>query len=274
MINPTDTDRIDADIRARYPYPLAATFYRAFYDAPDLATIHEYLLDLFEVTLKYCAAIALAQYVATGSTTRQSTGACRTCNGPAWATGRAGCATSCASTSSSGGTLLVPELAAFYTAKNTTEIVPRRLPALRELMSRADGLPGRRGNPSSVTTQQFFELLGAYRNKLAHGARLNSYTKERVANILMPAMRELFVLLAPLADYRLVYISEVKLAVGPVRRGPRHFDHVFTYLVGDRPRVSRVPKTLSEEADGGPEAVLPAGEKRRFPARSSACIPS
>lgn len=69
MINPTETDRIDADIRARYPYPLAATYYRAFYDAPDLATIHEYLLDLFEISLKYCAAIALAQYVRMESTT-------------------------------------------------------------------------------------------------------------------------------------------------------------------------------------------------------------
>src|SRR6478672_10392257 len=61
------TSRIDTDIRGRYPYPLAATFHRAYYESRDLALIHDYLLDLSEVVIKYCAAIALAQYVADGS---------------------------------------------------------------------------------------------------------------------------------------------------------------------------------------------------------------
>ena len=263
MINPTDIDRIDADIRARYPYPLAATFYRAFYDAPDLSTIHEYLLDLFEVTLKYCAAIVLAQYVKDGIDDPVINRSLQDLQRPSLGHWQGWLREILRLYVKQRRALLVPELVSIYTAKNTTEIY-RAATALRELMSQQMDYRGEGGNPSSITTQQFFELLGSYRNKLAHGARLNSYTKERVANILMPAMRELFVLLAPLADYRLVYISEVKLAVGPVRRGPRHYDHVFTYLVGDRPRVSRVPKTLSEEETVDPKQLYLLAKKEEF----------
>jgi len=57
------TTRLDSDIRGRYPYPLSATYHRAFFESRDASLIHDYMLDLFEVTLKYCASIALAQYI-------------------------------------------------------------------------------------------------------------------------------------------------------------------------------------------------------------------
>ncbi len=263
MIDPSDIDRIDADIRARYPYPLAATFYRAYYDAPDLSTIHEYLLDLFEVTLKYCAAIALAQYVKDGGIDPALNKSLQDLQRPSLGHWQGWLREILRLYGKQHRALLVPELGAIYTQKNTTEIYRATL-ALRELMTQQMDYRGDGGNPSSITTQQFFELLGSYRNKLAHGARLNSYTKERVANILMPAMRELFVLLAPLADYRLVYISEVKLAVGPIRHGPRHYDHVLTYLVGDRQRVSRVPKTLDEDQTVDPKQLYLLAKNEDF----------
>ena len=263
MLNPGDTDHTDADIRARYPYPLAATFYRAFYDAPDLSTTHEYLLDLFEVTLKYCAAIALAQYVKDGIDDPAIHRSLLDLQRPSLGHWQGWLREILRLYGRQRRALLVPELVSLYTQKNSTDLYRAAL-ALRDLMTQQMDYRGDGGNPSSITTQQFFELLGTYRNKLAHGARLNTYTKERVANILMPALRELFVQLAPLADYRLVYISEVKLAVGAVRRGPRHYDHVFTYLVGDRPRVSRVPKTLSEDQTVDPKQLYLLAKNEDF----------
>src|SRR5258708_36527372 len=67
MADLIDLERLDDEIRARYPYPLAATFHRAFYDMPDFTLVHDYLLDLFEVTVKYLTAIVLAQYVSEGA---------------------------------------------------------------------------------------------------------------------------------------------------------------------------------------------------------------
>src|SRR5580765_920467 len=64
MVDQLDVEQLDNQIRGNYPYPLAATYHRAYYGSPDLDEIHEYLLDLFEVTLKYLAAIMMSQYFA------------------------------------------------------------------------------------------------------------------------------------------------------------------------------------------------------------------
>src|SRR5919199_1680076 len=61
-----DADRLADEISRTYPYPLAATYWRAFYAAANADESHEFLLDLYEITLKYCAAIAVSQYIADG----------------------------------------------------------------------------------------------------------------------------------------------------------------------------------------------------------------
>src|SRR5207248_338057 len=136
--------------------------------------------------------------------------------------------------------LVVPELATFYMRSDAAGL----LQAYQSLQRQVDD----RSTSSKVTPRQFFELLGAYRNRLAHGARPSSYAQERVAHVLMPAMRELFRQLSFLAEYRLVYLSKVTAEFDERQSGPLRYAyaHSLTYLTGDSPRVAAMPQVLSQ----------------------------
>ena len=62
MAEELEAERLESTIRTRYPYPLAATFIRAYYQAPEPVLALDYLMNLYEVALKYLTSILLAQY--------------------------------------------------------------------------------------------------------------------------------------------------------------------------------------------------------------------
>ncbi len=251
-VDTDDTDSLDEEVSRRYPYPLAATYYRAFHSTHDLDEAHEYLLDLFEVTLKYLASIALSQYFKDapndpkinhdmGALLRPSLG-----HWQGWLRDILDLY------ERSSTPLAVPELAKFYRQKHTMDLL-RAYTSLREVMSRM----GHGGGKSLgvVNPKQFFELLGEYRNLLAHGVRPGRPDRERVAGILAPAMRDIYMSMAFVTDYRLVHIDEVKVkrAPGSSKQGHR-YEYYYTTLMGDRPRAAPSPRTL-ERDDTEPEKL-------------------
>lgn len=249
--NSDETNSLDEEVSRRYPYLLASTYYRAFHSTHDLDEAHDYLLDLFEVTLKYLTSIALSQYFKDAPNNpkiNRDVGALRRPSLGHWQGwlrdildlyGR------------NGRPLAVPELASFYRQKHTDGLL-RAYTTLREVMSERMRYAGGK-NLGVVTPQQFFELVGEYRNLLAHGVRPSRPDRERVASILAPAMRDIFASMAFIADYRLVYVDEVKRAPGSSKQG-RRYDYYYTTLMGDRPRAAPAPRTL-ERDDTEPEKL-------------------
>ncbi len=231
MMDQGDADRLADDISRKYPYPLAATYWRAFYAAANADESHEYLLDLYEITLKYCAAIAVSQYIADGVNDAKVNQDLLHLQRPSLGHWQGWLRDILMLYQRTKRHLVVPELATFYTRSDAAGL----LQAYQTLQRQVED----RSTISKVTPRQFFELLGAYRNRLAHGARPSSYAKERVAEVLLPAMRELFRQLSFLAEYRLVYLSEVTVEFDEHQSGPVHFAyaHSLTYLTGDSPRV-------------------------------------
>jgi FHA domain-containing protein len=234
--------QLDEDIVHRYPYPLVATYDRAYFQAVDAAEAHEYLLDLFEVTLKYCATIMVTQYLQEriDDTTinrqlidieRPSLGhwhgwlrdilsIYRRLNRP----------------------LLVPQMEPFYRRKHTHEVLTASQ-GLTEVMS-ALGFDIQTGITGSVTTQQFFELLVGYRNKLAHGARPSPPQRIAVARLLAPALRDLYGEMAFVGDYRLAYIRSVSLEFDAPNN--HRYRHYVTSLTGAIPRNLPNPYILDQ----------------------------
>ncbi|HKO24449.1 MAG TPA: hypothetical protein VJY65_06865, partial [Chloroflexota bacterium] len=240
MMDQGDVDRLADDVSRKYPYPLAATYWRAFYAAANADESHEYLLDLYEITLKYCAAIAVSQYIADGVNDAKVNQDLQHLQRPSLGHWQGWLRDILMLYHRTKRHLVVPELATFYQRSDAVGL----LQAYQTLQRQVED----RSTISKVTPRQFFELLGAYRNRLAHGARPSSYAKERVANVLMPAMRELFRQLSFLAEYRLVYLSKVTVEFDERQSEPLRYAyaHSLTYLTGDSPRVSPVPQVLSQ----------------------------
>ena len=240
------TNRIDTDIRGRYPYPLSATFHRAYYETRDPAMIHDYMLDLFEVTVKYLASIVIAQYVKDGSADAALNNSLLNLQRPSLGHWQGWLRDIIRLYGRQKQSLALPEIGAFYEQRHTTDVF-QAYNGLRQMMTEHMDYKGDGKNSPAITTQQFFDLLGTYRNKIAHGARLNVFDRERVCKMLIPAMRELFKNLAFLAEYQLVYVTEVKLTAGPTRRVTR-YGHYFTDLTGYLPSVSLEPVLLDQAA--------------------------
>jgi WD domain, G-beta repeat len=262
MLDRFDTQQLEEDISRRYPYPLAATFHRAYYAAADDDESHDYLLDLFEVTLKYCASIALGQYFVDARNDLRINHSLQDLQRPSLGHWQGWLRDILSLYRREGWPMLVPELGEFYTHKDTGSLL-QAYTTLRKLMVERLQYTGGH-NLGVVTPRELFELLGAYRNRLAHGARPSRPDRERVAQTLSPAMLHLLGMMRPLADYPLVYVSDVRLAPGSTRRDPRH-DHYYTNLTGDRHHKSRQPKHLDHIAADPQQLYLLAREEEFKP---------
>ena len=243
MIVGDDVEKIDEEIVDRYPYPLVATYDRAFFQAPDPAEAHEYLLDLFEVTLKYFTTIAVAQYFHDHAREPKINRDLLDLQRPSLGHWHGWLRDILALYRREGRTLVIPELDAFYRKKHDGAILNASKNLSRLMATMGYGAPI--GDPSGVSTEQFVELLVGYRNRLAHGARSSTHDRAAVADLLLPALRQLYSQMGVIAEYRLVYIRSVTLEFD--QEGPHRYRHVVTYLTGQTPRAAPNP-TLLEEA--------------------------
>jgi hypothetical protein len=241
-VNTDGTDGIDDDVVRRYPYPLAATYSRAYFQAADLSDMHEYLMDLFEATLKYCAAIVMAQYFQDRLRDPRISRDLLELQRPSLGHWQGWLRDILALYRRENRTLAVPELAAFYRQKHTGSVLEAAQGLQRVIVAMGDQAPA--VGSGGITSQQFFELLGEYRNRLAHGARPNPRDREHVAELLGPAMRELYKAMEFLAEYRLVHIREVTLEFDAQQQ--QRYRYVVTRLTGELPRIATVRNLIDQ----------------------------
>ena len=249
MIAGDELERVDQEICDRYPYPLVATYDRAQFQAPDPVEAHEYLLDLFEVTLKYCATIALAQYFHDHTGDARINAELAEIQRPSLGHWNGWLRDILGLYRRSGRAMAIPELDSFYRMRHQGAVL-----AATQSLSSAMAAMGYRagaGDATSVTTQQFFDLLIGYRNRLAHGARPSPHDRAIAAGLLAPALRELYLHMSALAEYRLVYVRSVTLEFDP--QGAHRYRHVVTHLTGQSPRAAPNPVLL---ADAYPDKQL------------------
>ncbi len=245
MSDQFDTQQLEEEIKRRYPYPLAATFHRAYGSAGDDDESHDYLLDLFEVALKYCASIALSQYFTDAHSDPKISRDLLALQRPSLGHWQGWLRDILSFYRREGRQLLIPELDAFYTYRDTGPLL-HAYSSLRKLMVDRMQYGGGR-NLGVATPRDFFELVGDYRNRLAHGARPSRPDRERVAHIMAPAVLHLLGMMRPLADYPLVYVSDVRLWPGSTPQKP-YYNHHYTNLTGDRHYTSRQPKRIDHIA--------------------------
>lgn len=247
MTGQVDGDRLGENVRSLFPYPLAATYHRAFYSTNDMDEMHELLLDLFELVVKYCAALVVSQYLDEKLDDPRLDASLLQLQRPSLGHWQSWLRDGLSLYARSNLPLRVPELATFYLQKDRATL----LQAYKDLWALPQFGRETKG-PSSVTPREFFEALGTYRNRLAHGVRPSRYDREQAARILKAALLDIFGKLSFLAEYRLIYIGEIKVVF---EAGRPRYTHQFTSLMGDNPAVGR-PQTLDTALPDGKVYLL------------------
>jgi hypothetical protein len=229
--------RIDAKILGEYPYPLARSYYRAYKATRDENQIHDFLMDLYEGIVKYLATLVLSQYTCDGAPDATINEQLQAIERPSLGNWVGWLRDIINYYGRQKKPLTVAEISAFYNEK------------FREGAALLTGYNGlkkilfeqlNRGDNKQVQTvmpREFFDLLLQYRNVQAHGAKRTSCDRERVVELLSPAMEELLDHMAFLTRYRLVSIGDVKRAPTRVRR----YEHFVTDLTGNYPSSPRDP---------------------------------
>lgn len=239
-----DGERLAREVIQDYPYPLAATYQRAF-QVSDGVVVHDYLLDLFEVALKYCASIAISQYVADQLGDSRINASLRELERPSLGHWLGWLRDILDLYRRKNHPLRIPELGTFCSQKTTGEL-PAAATALRRIMVDRMGSTGGESNATAITPLQFFQLLVEYRNKLAHGVHAGPNEKRRVAEILKPALRALLQGMHFLADYPLVYVRRVEADEGDGPADSLRFAHFLTSLSSNAPWEMENPRVSGE----------------------------
>jgi hypothetical protein len=229
---------LEQEIARRYPYPLSATYYRAFRAARSGIESHDYLLNLFEVALKYCASIAISQYFSDERDDTQISESLRSIRRPSIGHWHGWLRDILSLYRQRNQQLLVPELQVFFTRKQSGDVL-QAYTSLHEVQ---------RTQPKNgaITLEDLFSLLVQYRNKVMHGPRPSVYDLADAAPVLKLATREIFRNLDFTADYPLIYLEKIEKAPGSFRSS-RRYDHYYTDLMGDRYSQSPQPKTLDND---------------------------
>jgi ABC-type multidrug transport system ATPase subunit len=241
MTTPSDVWRDDDElVVSRYPYPLAATYNRAFALPEDDTEAHDYLLDLVWVTLKYFATLAVAQYLSDGAREPKLNQALLGLQRPSLGHWNGWLRDVLAAYRRDGTAFAVPELDRFYAQRQAGQVAAAAQALLGELHSLgSDFVPRGPG----WTTEDVLWLLIGYRNRIAAGRGGSDLAaRRRVAALLQPLVGDLYAQMGFLADYRLVYVRSVTLeddGHGAVRNC-----HALTLLTGHTPRVVREPLVL------------------------------
>ncbi|OQY19046.1 MAG: hypothetical protein B6I34_10005 [Anaerolineaceae bacterium 4572_32.1] len=213
------------DILYRYPYPIALTYHNAD-NAREVMAAHDQRIKLFEVTLKYLASIAIAQYVRQAGDDEKVNLILRGLARPSlgqW-NGFLRQVLTYYDQAGKRDALFIPEMYEAYFQKS------RERPALcRAYNALRNFLRGREdSHAASISMRQFFDVMINYRNKtVGHGA-LTRAQCEPLVDPLFEGLEEMLGQLTFLRDRRLVYIEDVRL-----RRGK--YAHEMTSFMGSTP---------------------------------------
>lgn len=213
------------DILYRYPYPIALTYHNAD-NAREVMIAHDQRLRLFEVTLKYLASIAIAQYVRQAGDDEKVNRVLRGLSRPSLGQWNGFLREVLAYYDRTGqrDALFISEMYEAYFQKS------RERPALcRAYNALRNFLRGRNdSHTTSLSLRQFFDLVINYRNKtVGHGA-LTRAQCEPLIDPLFEGLEEMLGQLAFLREHRLVYIEDVRL-----RRGK--YAHEMISFMGSTP---------------------------------------
>lgn len=230
MSDQLGTYKLSDEVGRAYPYPLAASYARAYFSANNLSEQHEYLVDLCELIVKYLAAIAVSQYVVDGMrdpTIDLDLFHLRRPNLGHW---QGWLHDILALYRKQGHPLLVPELGSFYLQKDSGALLQAH-----ENLVNLPPLAQQTQNSPSVTPQQFLQTLVTYRRRVRDVVERSLCDRECAAKILGPALQTLMQRLDFLAKYRLVHVNQVTVAF---KSQSLHYSHHVTFLVGDTPQVA------------------------------------
>jgi len=213
------------DILYRYPYPIALTYHNAD-NVREVMIAHDQRLRLFEVTLKYLASTAIAQYVRQAGDDEKVNRVLRGLSRPSLGQWNGFLREVLAYYDRTGqrDALFISEMYEAYFQKS------RERPALcRTYNALRNFLRGRNdSHATSLSLRQFFDLVINYRNKtVGHGA-LTRAQCEPLIDPLFEGLEEMLGQLAFLRDHRLVYIEDVRL-----RRGK--YAHEMISFMGSTP---------------------------------------
>jgi hypothetical protein len=235
------------DILYRYPYPIALTYHNAD-NAREVMAGHDQRLKLFEVTLKYLASIAIAQYVRQAGNDEKVNRSLRGLARPSlgqWNGFLREILSYYDRTGKRDG-LFIPEMYEAYFQKG------RERPALCHAYNTLRNfIRGR--DDSRLTTlalRQFFDLMINYRNKtVGHGA-LTRAQCEPLIGPLFDGLEEMLGQLTFLRDHRLVYIEDVRL-----RRG-KYAHEMMSFMGSTPPTRMKAAYVAQDTADYKTEEQL------------------
>jgi len=260
--------RPDAIILDEYPYPLARSYQRAARSTRDDSLIHDYLMDLYEMTVKYLAIVVMAQYTndpdAVDERISQSLqGLVR----PSLGMWVGWLRDIIRYYDKQQKPLLVSELTAFYSMKlrfdnkkGKEEQEPlvvcftKIKEVLNEQMGKGDGTV-----PTVFTIADFFDAMLQYRNGLAHGTNLGANQKKERVNFMLPGFEALLLKMNFLVRYRLIYVNSVNRAASREKK----YEHYYTELYGDSIAPARDPKIMTND-DALPETLYVCNADREY----------
>ena len=213
------------DILYRYPYPIALTYHNAD-NAREVMAAHDQRIKLFEVTLKYLASIAIAQYVRQAGDDEKVNLILRGLARPSlgqW-NGFLRQVLTYYDQAGKRDALFIPEMYEAYFQKS------RERPALcRAYNALRNFTQGRNDSRlTSLSLRQFFDQMINYRNKTVGHGVLTRAQCEPLIEPLIEGLEEMLGQLAFLRDHRLVFIEDVRL-----RRGK--YAHEMMSFMGSTP---------------------------------------
>ena len=209
--------RANRDITDLYPYPIA-TAYLKLYQTGDPTGRHERLKDLFEVTVKYLAAIVLAQYVRD-----------RLADGATYGSPAVDAALLNLKRPSLGhwvgllrdvlahygrikqqSALVLPDLYDALFQKRSKADFPALVAAFNHL--RAEYTPKEGGEVQATTVRDFLDKFVTYRNKqIGHGTAQTVQFYQQKLDLLTPALEETLLAMPYLSQWPLLYIQGVQV---------------------------------------------------------------
>jgi len=209
-------DKISESILHEYPYPIAKC-YEKLVRSRDILDRRDQCRYLFEATLKYCACLAVAQYLDNGHPDHSTNAALSFLSKPSlghWLNLFKLCVRQ---NQSIGKSLFAPEI--FGKIKDR----PGLIQGYNTIKKYID--PEKDSRTESISILPFLDVMVTYRNRsIGHGAPQRDHTEELVP-VIEKAIVDLLLHLDCLKQNSLVYLSEIR-----VERG--QFVHTLVRLMG------------------------------------------
>ena len=233
------SDVIADAILRDYPYPIAKCYERLI-RTRDIMERHDQVRYLFEVTIKYCASIAIAEFLNSAVSDPTTDQALRCLTRPSlghWVNLIRQCMRSAPQKSSTLAEALLAKRRGFEGMANSFKV-------LRSILN-----PEKPKAPEAISVLQFSETMVAYRNRsVGHGAPKRSQTEE-MAPVLERGVLEMLQALNVLTKLPLVYLASIT-----VERA--RFKHGLIKLMGTAPIALPPYITEKENALIGHDGTL------------------